>query len=594
MAFPTLSRTARRTIVMLGMTAIALWGVLVLGQPTNATFVFAERRIEPFLQGFYAPETASDGTEYRWSNGAGIVHNVILPASHRVLWTVTIATAPVPLGIRINQLTVLHAERRQYHFMTDTTQWWGENTLTLRSTRIADTNEDRLLGVRVVAVHLRQPISDWPAAATFLAGCLLLFSIHWSARILGSRPAHDAFVILAGLAFVALLQWLDPRAAAVWLRDLASISVALPLILFLLQRRFPRALVIGWVMVLFVRLWGIRYPSFEGHDYRIHLHRLDQFRSGIWSLVAHPYEYGKRQSIILPLYYRIADALSWFLGAPLAMHLIIVCAETTVALMVFLLLERAALSRRAATVAALCVLCMPLSSSVLYWSFMQQITAHVLTFAIAMTASGQRRRDGWLAGVLLAIVALTHIGEALIAALWYGLVRLAQSDRFSRAWWWRWVPALLALVAVVPVYLTFIRGVGNDRGTLLHTVSPDVWAQMGVAVRIAVAPLPLLAAVLVVGLLLVQRPRLVLPWGLTALGFWLVELFTQAQVRYLYTGAPLVAVALGSALTPLWRRGWAARVLVVLVIGFVGWVSLALWVDAVMGWQKPRIDGLTH
>jgi hypothetical protein len=55
-----------------------------------------------------------------------------------------------------------------------------------------------------------------------------------------------------------------------------------------------------------------------------------------------------------------------------------------------------------------------------------------------------------------------------------------------------------------------------------------------------------------------------------------------------------VAVSLGVALAPVWQRGRAARVLVILVLAIVGWVSMALWVDAVMGWQKPRIDGLTH
>lgn len=153
---------------------------------------------------------------------------------------------------------------------------------------------------------------------------------------------------------------------------------------------------------------------------------------------------------------------------------------------------------------------------------------------------------------------------------------------------------MLALGTVIPVYQPFLIGVGQDRGTLLRGVSPDVWAQMGVAVEIAVAPIPLAAAVLLVGVFALRRPRIVLPWALTTAGFWLVEVMTQAQVRYLYTGAPLVFAALGVALAPVWQRGRAAKVLVCLVFAVVGWVSLALWVDAVMGWQKPRIDGLTH
>lgn len=589
-----LSRTDRRWVILIGTAAIALWGILVLWQPTQVAFFASERRIEPFLSGFYAPETATDGTDYRWTNGAGVVHDVVMPFSRRVLWTVTVATAPVPLGLRINDMTVLHSTRRAYHFLSDTTQWWGENTLTLRSTTFPDSNEARQLGVRMVSVVLRQPMSDWPALLTFLAGALLLFTLLWSARVLGSNGTYDGVVLLAGVGIVALLHLLDPRAAGLWLWNLALITVTIPPLILVLRRWFPLPLVVGWAGMLALRLWGIRYPGFEGHDYQIHLRRLGQFRTGIVSMIAHPYEYGRRQSIILPLYYRVADGLASVLSAPLAMHLLIVVAETSVALLVFVLLRRMEVARRPALFAALLVLLLPISSSVLYWSFMQQITAHVVTFAIAATAATSRRRDSWLAGALLAVVALTHIGETLIAALWYGCIRLAQRDRWSAAWWWRWVPAVLALLAVLPVYRTFLNGVGTDRGSLFNPVSPDVWAQMGVAIQIAVAPIPLLAAVIVVLLLLWRRPRIVVPWAATAVTFWVVELLTQAQVRYLYTGAPLVAVALGVALAPMWQRGRAARVLVIMVLAIVGWVSMALWVDAVMGWQKPRIDGLTH
>jgi MFS family permease len=95
-------------------------------------------------------------------------------------------------------------------------------------------------------------------------------------------------------------------------------------------------------------------------------------------------------------------------------------------------------------------------------------------------------------------------------------------------------------------------------------------------------------------LLLWHNPRLTIPWLSVVTVFVGVELVTRAQVRYLYTGAPLVAVALGWCISPFWRKGFAARLLVVLVVGYIGWVSGALWIDAVMGWQKPRIDGLTH
>jgi hypothetical protein len=99
---------------------------------------------------------------------------------------------------------------------------------------------------------------------------------------------------------------------------------------------------------------------------------------------------------------------------------------------------------------------------------------------------------------------------------------------------------------------------------------------------------------IVVLLLLIKKPRLSIPWISVVAVFLGIEVATRAQVRYLYTGAPLVAVALGWCIAPLWRKGIAGRVFVVLVVAFIGWVSSALWIDGVLGFQKPRIDGLTH
>ena len=199
------------------------------------------------------------------------------------------------------------------------------------------------------------------------------------------------------LLMATVMQWTNPRAAGLWVRNLAGVSIIVPLAAWLLRRWFPALLLTGWASVLLLRLWGIRAPSFEGHDYAIHLRRLSDFRTGIWTMSAHPYEFGRRQSVILPLFYRVSDALAEVLGTHLAMHLMIVCAETSIALLVWLLLKRVSFPPRAALLGALLVLLLPLSSSVLYWAFMQQISAHVLTFAIAyLPLGGRQNLPGWL------------------------------------------------------------------------------------------------------------------------------------------------------------------------------------------------------
>ncbi len=585
----------RLLLPMIGFLVLVIWGLAATRNLEDSTeFQMSDRRVTPFLQGFYAPETATDGTTYRWTNGLGVIQAQSIRATTHALWRVSVAASPTPLALYLDGLQVLHQQRRIYQVIGATPSWTGAHELRINTIPFADPNEERLLGVRVTDATLvqsggRLPALFWLGSVFVILACLVT-----SALVLGwgMGGVVGATVIAALITSSAPL--LDVRAAGTWMFTLAGIAVLLPVSVWGLQRWVPRILMTGWAGLLLVRLWGISYPGFEGHDYRIHLRRLSDFRSGIWTMSAHPYEFGRRESVILPLFYRVADGIASVLGTHLAMHLLIICAETSVALVVWFILRRVRFAPRTALIAALLVLLMPLSTSVLYWSFMQQICAHVVIFAIAYLTIHGSRRAVWVAGVLLAVVALTHIGETFIAVIWYAAIRLAEPDRFQKSWWVRTLPAALAGVAVSPLYWSFFGSLGANATTIVQPSGQQILNQMQVAFTIGLAPLPLVAAGIVVLLLLWHNPRLTIPWLSVVTVFVGVELVTRAQVRYLYTGAPLVAVALGWCISPLWRKGFAARLLVVLVVGYIGWVSGALWIDAVLGWQKPRIDGLTH
>jgi len=122
----------------------------------------------------------------------------------------------------------------------------------------------------------------------------------------------------------------------------------------------------------------------------------------------------------------------------------------------------------------------------------------------------------------------------------------------------------------------------------------DMLARMTTAATVAWQPVPLMIAPLIVLIAVRTFGRVGWSWLGVGLIFWILELLTAAQVRYLYTVTPLLASGLAVILGPLWRKGRAARIFVLCIVGFIAWVSLALWIDGVMGWQKPRVDGLTH
>lgn len=588
-----------------GIIVVLLCSVVtlaVLGWRMQAGFAVAVAapRAATLLTDFYAPETASDGVHSRWTAGTATitlantpwqqmpqVHLIFADSARPVTTTIEsgqmLVQVPMAQATRVVSLLLPHTDMR------------GSQTITLTTPVIQLAGDERALGIRMRQIALGEHAWAWPAPLWWgLLVWLCVVGAGLGMVLVGVRWAWLGALIYGPVVLLAMTMS-DMLNIGQWFPAWAGIAVLVPLGAWLVRRFAPLALVQGWVVVLSLRLIGITYPTFAGHDYLIHLRRVFLFRDGSWTMAAHPYEFGRRQSLILPLYYRLADGLGSLLDYHLAMHLIIVLCETGLGLAVWALLRRSGVTPLLALFSGLIVLSIPISSAVLWWSFMQQITAHVFTVVIAYAVVRRDQRGAYLAAGVLAGVALTHIGEAMIAAVWYGLLRLCESDRFTRAWWLRTLPVLGAGVLLIPIYASFfVNNVGNGQAGLINPDLASVWPRMQTAFMVGFAPFPWLAVVLLLAVAVRVAWRTTLPWLLTAGLFFGVELVTQAQVRYIYTAAPLLATGLASVLVPIWRKGWAGRVLVGVCIGFVAWVSLSLWVDAVLGLQKPRIDGLTH
>lgn len=579
------------------LIAIVWVGVLYaypLAVPAHHTIQSTNPRIAPLLWNLYPPEQASDGTTYRWSQPQAAVVWSGAQIGAMPIATIALADTGATVEMRIADMPTSLTGARTVRLLLPYTGWHGQQIIDMQAPRFQPDQEARLLGVRVRAIGIAA------TTATTTIPLIVVISAVWLATVLivaiallwrqwwwvGAMSAPLITLSLAGL---------DPLYAADWLSGLALVSTILPVIVLIGRRWIPPALLAVTGAVYLVRLWGVMYPLFAGHDYPIHLRRVFQFSEGIWSLTANPYEFGRRTSVILPLYYRLADTLSDILGHHLAMHALIITSETALGIAVWLLVRRAGLGDRTALVAGVLTLLWPISSAVLWWSFMQQITAHVFTILVAYAAVRRDQRGAYLAALFLAIVATMHIGEMMVAALWYGLLRLSEPDIGQGPWWRRLIPVLVLVPFLLPLYAPFLQNLSNGSGGSL--VNPDfneVIPRMGTAVTVAWQPIPVWVAPVVIGFAVWSLKRAGWAWLGVGVTFWLVELITQAQVRYLYTVTPLLATGFAVVLMPVWRKGYAGRLFVVCLVGFAAWVSLALWIDGVMGWQKPRIDGLTH
>lgn len=583
---------------LIGMFVVIVWVVAGFTYahiiPNYHAIDSSNPRSAPLLWQLYEPEQASDGTRYRWSQPHASIVWTGLNYADMLIATMSLADTGAPVDAQIVDYAVSITGHRVVSLLLPHTAWNGTQVIDIVAPPFQPAQEERQLGVRLLAIGIASTATALTVPlisviSTVWLACMLMLSVRLLWRSwwwLGGIIAPLITVVMAGL---------DPLYAADWVSGLALVSSVIPVFVYGARRWLPGGLVAVTSAVYVMRLWGVMYPLFAGHDYPIHLRRVFQFSEGIWSLTANPYEFGRRTSVILPLYYRLADLLSHVLGNHLAMHALIITSETALGIAVWLVLRRIGVDARVALLASVLTLAWPISSAVLWWSFMQQITAHVFTILVAYATIRRDQRGAYLAMLFLAIVATMHIGEMMVAALWYALLRLSEPDIGQPAWWRRSVPVIVLVPILLPLYLPFIQNLTNGNGgSLINPDLSDVVPRMITAVTVAWQPLPILAAPVVIGAAVLALKRTGWTWLGVGLTFWVVELLTQAQVRYLYTITPLFTAGLAVVLTPLWRKGYAGRMFVLCIIGFVAWVSIALWVDGVMGWQKPRIDGLTH
>ena len=586
---------------------VAVMVVCVVGYgalwPTKLVLPWNTQGVSPF-QGFYARQTDDVGL-YHWSKTDSTIRFAGVSAHTMSIMQMIVSDSgrTVPISLRSGSLvvkTIVAQQTRHIALLLPLVQANVDTTVHMYVPPFVHPADDRQLGARVRSVTLLTTSSN-TLALLWLGVLLWIAIIIWvSAWLLHVRGvvAWLSGVLGAPLLFAGAII-INANLTAAWLMSWALVLPLVPLVIVGMRRlclpTVVQAVVAFW---LAVRLLLVVYPLFVGHDFLIHAKRLGEFhRLHALTLLDRPFEFAGRPALILPLFYWLSDAVAHVVGLHLAMHVLIVCAESLLGVMVWLILRQCQVPVRTASIATLLTLAMPIATTILWWSFMPQVLAHLLAFGVIYATL---RRDRWgavLAGVAMAGVVWTHIGEVLIVAVWYSAVRVSEPDRLTRAWWWRWLPVAVLPLSAASLYVNYGYTLLDSVPAVARAVPfrfANMLAQIKEGLAVGFAPIvwwltPLLALVA-----WRRLPQLAPAWMVTVV-FWLgVELITGYQVRYGYLAVPLIAIGLAYCLTPLTRYGRAGWVFVATIVLFVTWVSLALWIDATLLGVHPRVDGLSH
>ncbi len=258
----------------------------------------------------------------------------------------------------------------------------------------------------------------------------------------------------------------------------------------------------------------------------------------------------------------------------------------------------------------------------LWWSFLPHIFAQELSVVlIAGIIAGwpalATRRGVILATTGLTVLFATHFGFYLnVSVLLVVLALLALADRRARLHGALargrvrgllvacWVAQALILVffysAYVPLFISKLSefragGMGAVQGGRTATPAAELWRTLwrdGLGVHYATIGVPL---ALLGGYQLLRSHAAPLLRGLFAATLIVavvqgaIPFLTSSTIttRWLSFAAWLVAVGVALVLDALWRRGRAGKAMALLALGWIGWTTVVLWIQALAFRVRP-------
>jgi hypothetical protein len=639
-----LGRQIGATAAMLALAAIVLLladTLLLWRHPGIYRVPVGNFRDKYFLEGTYPQETAPDGVSYRWTRGQSRLWLNEVGVGSATLLALDLGGRPEPANLRLSlrdqpwtQFTAARLPRRYTLLLPPGVS--GQVWIDIASPTFTVAGDTRQLGIKLQQFTIRNLHTGipFPPAGQYLDQVVLLALAALAAGRLGwSRAALAA--LLCGLALaLAVLLSAELLLTTEFLPRLAAAGGALVALTWLLLPLAERWLVYGarpgggflargevrtlWSLMLgaiAIRLVGVLYPSFGGQDLGRNLDRLLATMVGQLYIIAPSGEFAKGLTIyptgpylaLMPLYLATADMASVMQGG-------LAVLDGITAFLVALLAHRLGGGRQAGRLALVLYATNIAAFGAMSYSFSAQIFGQWFTAPLALLllcCQWPPRRVTWLLALILMLCAVfSHIGVALLAIGWVGMILLIETLRRRRIAWWAW--ALFGAAGLVAFGFLYVEIVGQ---TLQHASQSVVPRSVGSGtllrgwrilllngLRIGYSDIGL--ALLPLGLALFARHARREPGAgawvvpaallLTTLFFLVVDLVLDVQVRYFYFALPLVLALIALPLGRLARRGrWGAIVAWALALA-VALPQIALWYSGTWGEGKIPMTPLTH
>ncbi len=606
----------------------------------------------PYLINVKAAEAADDVGRWRWLEAdaelvvPGVGQRPLLLGmriiSHRAQWEP--AHSPTMLTLRAGDtapITVpLRTEGAQYHFYIPAAATADGNLRVQMQTapwqHPTDARED--LGIAVGEALTVQSIRGGgltrPASGMLLAWSVGLLLCWLTVRVV-NVPRGTAFWLLLPLAVVLALlaPVMVPRIAMgnLWILQAGVLAVGAAVVCVLTIPPLLRALrlpappdVLPWLLLLVVMTFTIAYsarlyPASMPGDLQLHVNRYLRTVFGeVYILAQHrglPFPFPNGMYVLMaPLHVVTGESIHALFELVGGMM------ETTTVLLMYLLAARLWHNAKLALCAAAVAMLTAGGFMVTWFAFQTQIAAQwftlLLVTLLAFVYPQRRTALNWmLVFTLLVAVFLAHIGQfinlglvglLLVPVLWW---RARSPDDRAAA---RWVGStgLAAGLFVVLFYYSAFLGVlwddvvGVFTGGLNDVTGRDpipldvtLWAtwEGGLITHFGFFPvlLALVAALLPWGTRVRDSIVPVLVWLTFAVSIsqGIVPLITQSSIttRWLMFAAWAIALMGGRGLWLLWQRGRGGQVAVVAMLGYVAWVMLVVWMNA-MTLRLPPIE----
>lgn len=586
------------------------------------------------LDGVLKTERDSDGNVYRWTTGhtnftvrgfASVPHPILELGIGGFPRTVP-APRLVHLTLDGNKLTMPVApEARRYHLLLPRGALLDGNLhLNMESDTSVVPPDPRALGIRLDDIALGWERDAWvlPGWQLLLVQCGVVLTWIALARSLGLPRWSWAVIAIALIVLLPIMAGPILLLAMIWVLPLFVAGLALlamtSQVFPWLKRSFqadrtlldPRWLGLIVIVAISLRLWAVFYPLFGVHDLLIHRQRLLNVQYGTLQLFDSPSEFAGRQAVVPPAFYLLASPVTLlFPDAGAAIQGIFTLLEGTGIFLIALLVRNVGGSWRAATIAALCIACLPIQLTALWWGFAPQIVGQwlILVLAVLITYPG---KVGWsraiVATVAFAITLLMHDGVAALGGIWLALylmlswLLVRHHDQNWRAW--TGVVIAASVIASLLLYIDIIGMHISELATGAATPSPFttevrlrlLWQGLQASFR----PISMFGVVGVFATLLYwtrgSHRHLIVAWLLSTTLFLLIDVAVGLQVRYGYFVTPLVCVGLALLLDRVMARGIWGKVSSWGLIAVIVCMGLQLWFEGVFWSIKPTLTALTH